>query len=278
MLYNGEEVGSGDRSRGGRRGRPARGHPADRARPAERDLHGRPRRAGDDVLPGRGGLHGKDRVRRGDRRRRRHRRLSGGERAAVAEAKGVDADARCRVVVLDRERNEELIERAAGGRARRCILILTVTWLRPSRPPARDGRRPDDGHRRHTGGRHRRGGPQVPRRRALRQALAARRRGAPEARRRRLRHRPGADDWTDLVAGENVFFAATGVTAGALLEGCPLLAGRRRHGLDRDAITLGHRPPGRGDARAREAHRPRAATIASLRRCSRRYYLSSGSA
>ena len=59
----------GDRQRpgpGGRRGRrSARGDPAHRARHAECDHDGRPRRARDDVLPRRGGLHGQDRDRPG---------------------------------------------------------------------------------------------------------------------------------------------------------------------------------------------------------------------
>ena len=59
----------GDRQRpgsgGGRRRRSARGNPVNSARDAERDHDGRPRRARDDVLPGRGGLYGQDRDRPG---------------------------------------------------------------------------------------------------------------------------------------------------------------------------------------------------------------------
>ena len=65
MLFNGEEVGDGHGPGGRRRGRPAGGHAADRVRPAERDRRDRARRARDDVLPGRGRLHGQDRRRPG---------------------------------------------------------------------------------------------------------------------------------------------------------------------------------------------------------------------
>ncbi len=57
----------------------------------------------------------------------------------------------------------------------------------------------------------------------------------------------------DLVAGQDVFVAATGVTTGALLRGVRYTRGGGCHRLDRDALALGHRPPDRGDARAREA-------------------------
>ena len=57
----------------------------------------------------------------------------------------------------------------------------------------------------------------------------------------------------DLVAGDDVFVAATGVTDGALLRGRALRAARRGHRLDRHALALGHRPAHRGAARVREA-------------------------
>ena len=57
----------------------------------------------------------------------------------------------------------------------------------------------------------------------------------------------------DLVAGDDLFVAATGVTSGALLRRRPLHARRRDHALARHALPLGHVPPHRGDARVREA-------------------------
>ena len=118
--------------------------------------------------------------------------------------------------------------------------------------PARLARRSDDGHRRLTRGRHLGRGRQVSRRGDAGAPLATHRRGAPCARRRRLRpERVLTTD--DLVAGDDVFVAATGVTDGALLRGRALHAGRSGHRLDRHAFALGHRPAHRGAARVREA-------------------------
>ena len=50
----------------------------------------------------------------------------------------------------------------------------------------------------------------------------------------------------DLVAGEDVFVAATGVTTGSLLKRRALPRERCDHRLDRHALALGHRPPHRG--------------------------------
>ncbi len=63
----------------------------------------------------------------------------------------------------------------------------------------------------------------------------------------------------DLVSGEDVFFAATGVTSGELLARRPLPAGSRAHALAVDALALGRRalhrrPPSH---RALEPHSPR---------------------
>ena len=74
-------------------------------------------------------------------------------------------------------------------------------------------------HRRHAGGRHLRGGAQVRGRRDPGPALAARRRRARSAPRRRPRPRTQVLTTDDLVAGEDVFVAVTGVTTGALLRG-----------------------------------------------------------
>ena len=118
MLYNGEEVGSGDGPGGRRRRRSARGHAPHRARAAERDRRDRGRRARHDVLPGRGRLHGEDRGRAARDRRDRHHASPTENVRRVAEALG-KTPREVDVVVLERDRHEELIgELRAGGRAR----------------------------------------------------------------------------------------------------------------------------------------------------------------
>ena len=57
----------------------------------------------------------------------------------------------------------------------------------------------------------------------------------------------------DLVKGENVFFAATGITDGALLRGRSVLARRCHHRVDRDARGLRHHPPDPRRAQSRQA-------------------------
>ena len=89
---------------------------------------------------------------------------------------------------------------------------------RCSRSSERRRRRPAVGDRRHARGRALGRGDQVHRRPAPRPAVAARRRRAPGRDRRRLRPRRGARR-RRLVAGDDVFFAATGVTDGDLLQG-----------------------------------------------------------
>ena len=59
----------------------------------------------------------------------------------------------------------------------------------------------------------------------------------------------------DLVAGEDVFVAATGVTNGPLLAGVQYTPGRSDHRFDRHALALGHGAPRRRAAVAREAVR-----------------------
>ena len=60
----------------------------------------------------------------------------------------------------------------------------------------------------------------------------------------------------DLVSGDDVFVAATGVTTGSLLQGVQVHAGRRGHRLDRDALTVGNGAPRGGAAVAGQAVRP----------------------
>ena len=70
MLYNGEQVGDGDRPRVRRRGRPDRRHHPDDQGHAQRDRGARGRRARRDVRPVGRLLHGEARRRPGRRRRR----------------------------------------------------------------------------------------------------------------------------------------------------------------------------------------------------------------
>ena len=60
----------------------------------------------------------------------------------------------------------------------------------------------------------------------------------------------------DLVAGEDVFVAATGVTSGALLRGVRYTQRQGDHRVDGDALTFRDGPAGRGRARLREALPP----------------------
>ena len=143
---------------------------------------------------------------------------------AVAKAKGCSAED-VTVVVLDRPRHEELVReiREAGARIR----FITDGDVAGAIMAARDGTGVDlllgiggtpEGH-------HRRVRREVPRRRHPRQALAPRRRGAAA---RRIDAGHDLDrvlDTDDLVRGDNVFFVATGVTDGELLEGVRYRAG-----------------------------------------------------
>ena len=60
----------------------------------------------------------------------------------------------------------------------------------------------------------------------------------------------------DLVAGEDVFVAATGVTTGFAASRRALSPERRGHGFDRDAIAFRYVATNRGDAPARQARGP----------------------
>ncbi len=192
MLFNGEQVGDGQRPAGRRRRRPARGNQADRATAlpnaiavialAERGTMFFPGPAVymDKIAVGPRGADAIDIT------------LSASENVRrVAEAKGV-APADVAVVVLDRDRHESLIAelREVGAKVR----LITDGDVAPSIADRARGnrRRPADGHRRHARGRDLGGGDQVPRRGDAGPAVAPRRRRAPEARRRRLRRRARA--------------------------------------------------------------------------------------
>ena len=137
MLYNGEAVGNGEGPERRRRRRPARRDAADRKRRTERDRRHRRRRPGDDVLSGRGRLHGQD------RRRPCRRRTSIDIDAPPAEnvrraaaAKGMRPED-VTVVVLDRDRHADLIAelREVGAK----VHLITDGDVAPSIAAARQG-------------------------------------------------------------------------------------------------------------------------------------------
>ena len=152
----------------------------------------------------------------------------------VAEAKGMKVGDMT-VVVLERERHDDLIAELRDGRRPRQPDPRRRRRARDRGRAAVDGRRHADGDRRHTRGRHLRCGDQVSRRRVAGQAVAAQR-GRASSRLVEAGYDIGKVlTHDDLVAGEDVFVAATGVTSGALLRGVRADAGRRRDRVDRDA-------------------------------------------
>ena len=149
-----------------------------------------------------------------------------GERRAGREGEGHASRATSAVVVLERDRHEALVDelREAGAK----VLLITRRRRRAvdRRRAAGHGRRPPDGHRRHAGGRDLGGRAEVRRRRRSRASS-----GRETTRSARQLVDAGFDldrmlTTDDLVAGEDVFVAATGVTSGALLQRRP--ATRRR--------------------------------------------------
>ena len=71
-----------------------------------------------------------------------------------------------------------------------------------------------------------------------------------------------------LVSGDDVFFAATGVTDGELLQGVRLSRGKATHRVAGDALALGHRAHGHAPATTRRscARSPGAATAEAAAR------------
>ena len=160
---------------------------------------------------------------------------------AVAKALGEHVDD-VTAVILDRDRHADIIRecREAGARIR---LIpdgdvagaISVAW-------------PDSGsdillrHRRHARGRDRGVRAEVPRRRDLRagsgRATTTSARAALDA---------GYDldrvlTTDDLVCGDDVFFAATGITDGDLLQGVRYWGDGASTQSPRDALEVGHDP------------------------------------
>ena len=143
---------------------------------------------------------------------------------AVAKAKGCSAED-VTVVVLDRPRHEQLVAeiREAGARIE-FIADGDVAGRHHGR--ARGHRhRPAARHRRHPRGDHRGLRREVPRRRDPRQAVAARRRRSGRRRSTPATTSTGCCAPTTWSRGDNVFFVATGVTDGELLDGVRYRAG-----------------------------------------------------
>ena len=69
----------------------------------------------------------------------------------------------------------------------------------------------------------------------------------------------------DLISGDDVFFSATGVTDGDVLQGVRYpSAGRRDDRIACDALTVGHDPPDLSGPRPHEAPRARRRPLARL--------------
>ena len=251
MLYNGER-GRRGRARGRRRRRPARGHAPDGARPAERDRRDRRRGARLDVLPRRRRLHGEDRRRRGRDRRDRHHRHARPRTCRRSRRRKAGASTDIRVVVLERDRHEQLIGelREAGAR---------VNLIRDGDvAPAIAAARPETGVdllygiggtpegvisaaalKCVGGGIQGRLWPRSPRsaQALLDAGLRSRARAddrRPRRRRRRLRRRHRRHDRRPAARR-------------------PLRSRRSDHGFDRHALALRHRPPDRSAPQPRQA-------------------------
>ena len=141
----------------------------------------------------------------------------GREREAGRKAKGVKPSD-VTVVVLERDRHKDLIAELRSVEAQGAAdpdgdVAPAIAAAQP-----RHGRRPADGDRRHAGGRSRGLGAQV-RRRRVQGKLWPRN---DEERQQLIDAGYDLDrvlSTDDLVGGNEVFFAATGVTTGALLRG-----------------------------------------------------------
>ena len=253
MLYIGEEVGrrataTRPAPRIRHRGRPARGHEPRGPRPGRRDHGSRGVRGGRPPprprhLPGeavrRAGRH-----RQGRHPRSRRPRTCG--RIAAALGRGVND---ITVVILERPRHEALINevRAAGAR----IKLITDGDLSAAISCAVQGTGVHAvmGIGGAPGGRAHRRRPALPRRRDPGPLpVSQRSRSGRAARRWATATRSRVYLTEDLASGENLVFAATGVTTGDLLQGVRYL--RRRcpdpladHGLPVQAGPLRRHGP-----------------------------------
>ena len=254
MLYNGEEVGSGEG--------PEVDVAIDPLEGTRLTALGQPgaisviavAERGTMLFPGAAVLHGEDRGRaRRDRRDRHHEVADARTSPRVAEALG-KSPREVDVVVLERDRHDDLIAelRDAGARVR----LIRDGDVAPAIAAAQPGTSVDmlygiggtpEGVISAAALKCVGGGIQGrlwPRDDDERQQLLAA--GLDPA---RVLHT------NDLVSGEDVFVAATGVTNGPLLRGVQLLRRRRRDRLDRHALALGHGAPHRRAAVARRSSR-----------------------
>ena len=236
MLYIGERVGrtGADRRRraaGRHRGRPARGHEPRRPRPGRRD-HGPRRVGGGRPDPRPRHVHGEAVRRAGRRRQGRHPRIARRENLRrIAEALGRRVSD-ITVVILERPRHDALIAevREAGAR----IKLIGDGDLSAAISCAVSG----------TGvhavmgiGGAPEGVITAAALRCLGGEIQARfRYRSDEERERGARMGHGDEDRVymteDLAPGENLVFAATGVTAGDLLQGVRFFGGgARTHSL-----------------------------------------------
>ena len=85
-------------------------------------------------------------------------------------------------------------------------------------------------------------------------ALAAQRRGAHAPRSTSATTSTGCSRSTTSCRGDDVFFAATGITDGELLQGVRYWGDGAQHAEPRDALEVGHDPHHRRDPPVDEAH------------------------
>ena len=226
MLYNGEQVGRRHRPGVRRRGGPDRRHPADGQRHAERDLGARGRARGSMYDPS--AVFYMDKLVTGPAAAdvvdieapvaAQHRRGGEGQGLLAGRTSPWSSSTGPGTRAHPRDPGGRRADQAHHRRRRR---------RRDHGRPRGHRRRPAARHRRHPGGHHRRLRRQVPGRGHPGQARPARRRRA----RRALDAGHDLDrvlTTDDLVASEDVFFAATGITDGELMRGCPLPGRRRR--------------------------------------------------
>ena len=254
MLFNGERVGAGIGPEVDVAVDPLEGTRLTALGIPGVDLGHRGRRAKVDVLSRRGGLHGEDRRRPRSRRRDRPAPSPTENVRAVAEAKGMRV-ADLTVVVLERERHDDLIAelRASGAR----VNLIRDGDVAPSIAACQPltgvdmmmgiGGTPEGvisaAAIKCMGGAIQ--GRLWPRNDGERQALVD---GGFD-----LDRVLTADD---LVAGEDIFVAATGVTGGSLLRGVRTSAHGSRDGVDRDAFPLRHGAADRRLPSRRTSSRP----------------------
>ena len=266
MLYNGEQIGDGSPPVVDIAVDPLEGTTLCAPRHAQRSRRDRPGRARHDVRPRPLRLHGEDRRRRGDRRPARPRPAAPETLKLIAERKGGSVGD-VTVVMLDRPRHEEAMRevREAGARIR-LITDGDVSGAAAGGQRPLTGR-PALGDRRHAGGRALRRRAEVHGRAAARPPLAARRRASARRRSTPATTSTGSSPPTTSCSGDDVFFAATGVTDGDLLQGVRYRGAGAHHRVAGDALALRHRPPRPRPPRPREAPRDHRRALRLTRQC-----------